>query len=252
MNKKTLLPIFFLALVAVFLGLIKFKSASSPKNLQPSVILSSNIQTDIQKSKSSVLGASDSAELSKGGVILGAKDSKVTVVEFSDPSCPYCAIAAGVNIPESFLQRYPGWQAPGPQLEKLAKEGKIQLVFRYFPGHGTAEKAMMAAWCAEDQKKEIFWSFLNNLFKSQSLLGDENIWLKIAQNLGLNSQEVKNCVDSGKYKERIVSDTEAFRQAALQLEGGENFGTPTFFINGRPVIGAQSFTELEKIINSEL
>jgi protein-disulfide isomerase len=260
MNNKVLPAIFLLIIFAIFLAGLKLQNLSAKKNPQ------SSPQPSVSASKTTVLGESTMLDLTKEGVVLGAKDSKVIVVEFSDPSCPFCAAAAGadnvlgkdengrdIKIISDYLQKkFPGWQAPGPELERLAKEGKILLVFRYFPGHGSGEKAMMAAWCAEDQKKEIFWDFLRNLFKSQSLLGDENTWMQIAKNLGLDSQTIKSCVDSGKYQEKLQKDAEAGRQAASQIEGSQGFGTPSFFINGRLVVGAQSFTDLEKIINMEL
>lgn len=213
-----------------------------------------------------VLGAAAMSNLTKGGVVLGAKDAKVTVVEFSDPSCPYCAAAAGadivvdkdetgkeIKIISDYLKKNdPAWEAPGPKLEELAKAGKIQLIFRYYPGHGTGEKAMQAAWCVEEQSSGKFWEFMNTAFKNKDKIETVDGVLSLVQQAGVDKNKVKSCLDSDKYQSRIQEDIQAAKEAASQLNDNQGFGTPTFFINGYQIVGAQPYKNFETIINQEL
>lgn len=252
MNSKTVVPVIVLLVIASFLVGTAWTKVTSKKEIaqiQPSPVAKQQAQASTQPQ---VLGASDMAELVKGGVVLGASDAKVTVVEFSDPSCPYCSIANGINVPESFLQRDPSWQAPGPELEKLAREGKIRLVFRYYPGHGTGEKAMQAAWCAAEQNQADFWKLLNIAFANQDKLNDLQFLGDQAGSLGLDKEKILACVGADKYKTRIQQDIQAGQQAAKIATGKEGFGTPSFFVNGKLVVGAQSFAVFKPIIDNQL
>jgi len=177
---------------------------------------------------------------------IGPADAKVTVIEFSDFQCPFCGAASGTHeaLIRQFNQQDPTWTAAVPELKKLAQEGKIRLVFRDFPLniHPDAPKAAEAAECAEEQDR--FWDYHDKLFENQEALSVDNL-KQYAKDLKLNTAAFNECLDSGKMKADV--DKDFADGAAVGVSG-----TPAFFINGRIVEGAQSFTALKKVIDEEL
>jgi protein-disulfide isomerase len=167
--------------------------------------------------------------------ILGDANAPVTIVEFSDFQCPFCASFFNETL---------------PQLQKdYIDTGKAKLIYKNLPItniHPYAERAAEAAECAEKQGK--FWEYHDTLFKNQQTWASENataIFKKYASNLGLNATEFDNCLDSNKYSSEISKD----------LQDGQNAGvtgTPTFFINGIRVVGAQPYSIFKQTIDSEL
>ena len=157
----------------------------------------------------------------------GPEDAPVTIVEFSDFECPYCA---RVN----------------PALEQVMGNfgGKVRLVFRQFPlaTHANAQKAAEAALCAREQDK--FWQMHDAMFKEQRSLGVEQLKEKAAR-LELDTTAFNECLDSSRHAEAVMADL----QAGIEL--GVT-GTPAFFINGRFLSGAQPYDEIAKIIEEEL
>lgn len=159
---------------------------------------------------------------------LGPATAPVTLVEFSDFECPFCA-----NL-FSTLKR----------VEK-AYEGKIKVVFRQFPLtsiHPNAQKAAEASLCANDQKK--FWEMHDSLFEAPKDLGVDAIKAR-ATRLQLDVPAFAACLDSNKYAEQVRLDL---------LEGSRLgvTGTPAIFVNGRFLSGAQPFEEIAKVIEEEL
>jgi len=161
------------------------------------------------------------------GPARGPEGAKVTIVEFSDFECPFCARAE-----ESVNQ----------VMEKYA--GKVRLVFRHFPlnFHPNAPKAAEASMCANDQGK--FWEMHKTLFANNKALGVEDL-KKHAATAGLDQAKFNECLDSGKMKGIVDADTKAGGEAGVS-------GTPAFFINGKLLSGAQPASEFEKIIDAEL
>lgn len=158
---------------------------------------------------------------------LGPADAPVTIIEFSDYQCPYC------NRVETTLKQV--FETYGDQ---------VRLVYRDYPlpFHTFAQKAAEAAECAEDQGK--FWEFHDKLFENQQSINTENMkqW---AKDLGLDSTKFDDCLDSGKYASEVQKDFEDGQAAGVS-------GTPTFFINGQKLVGAQPFTAFKSIIDGEL
>lgn len=104
-----------------------------------------------------------------------------------------------------------------------------------------------AAECAADQEK--FWEYHDKLYDSQSgenqgAFNKENL-KKFAQEIGLDTQAFNECLDSGKYMALIQEDTQAASSLGVK-------STPTFLINGQPVIGAQPFDVFQQTIESLL
>lgn len=177
---------------------------------------------------------------------LGPKNAKVTVVEFSDFECPYCGAAMGTHeeLIKRFKSQNPNWEAAGPKLEELAKQGKIRLVFKQFPFgiHSQAQPAAEASECANEQGK--FWDYHDALFANQERLG-ASLYTQLAENFDLDMDKFKNCIESTKYKQKVQDDLDYGQEIGVS-------GTPTFFINGVKLVGAQPFSALKQIIDKEL
>ncbi|MDQ7008412.1 MAG: thioredoxin domain-containing protein [Acidobacteriota bacterium] len=162
-----------------------------------------------------------------GNPAWGPKDAPVTIIEFSDFECPYCARA------EKTIDQIK---------EKYA--GKVRIVFRDFPlsFHRHAQKAHEAAACAGDQDK--YWEMHKLLFDNQKALAPEQL-VSYASQIGLDMDKFKACLDSGSKAEEIAADQKAGAAAGVS-------GTPAFFINGRFLSGAQPFEAFAQIIDEEL
>ncbi|HTT77481.1 MAG TPA: thioredoxin domain-containing protein [Candidatus Binataceae bacterium] len=157
----------------------------------------------------------------------GGKDAPVTMVEFSDFQCPYC-------------------RAAEPTVEAIRKKygDKVKFVYMDFPlgMHAHALDAASAAQCASDQGK--FWQYHDALFADQTKLAPADLKATAAR-LGLNTKKFDTCFDS-------QSKVPGIRKE--QAEGGAAgvAATPTFFINGREIEGAESMPVFQNIIDSEL
>jgi protein-disulfide isomerase len=158
---------------------------------------------------------------------MGPSSAKVTVVAFSDFQCPFCGRAV-------------------PTLKQVEDQykGKIRVAFKNMPlpFHEHAHLAAEAALAANEQGK--FWEMHDKLFANQQALTRADLE-KYAEDLGLNMSKFKAALDSGKFKERV--DREA--------KEGNSFGatgTPTFFINGHILVGAQPFDAFKSAIDAEL
>jgi protein-disulfide isomerase len=122
--------------------------------------------------------------------------------------------------------------------------GKVKLVYRDFPLdlHQNARKAAEAAECADEQGK--FWEFHDKLYENQNSLDNESL-KQYAKDMGLNTNQFNTCLDSGKMTQEVLKD----------FEDGSSYGvtgTPTLFINGIKVVGAQPYEFFKKIIDQEL
>jgi predicted DsbA family dithiol-disulfide isomerase len=164
---------------------------------------------------------------SSGQPARGPADAPVKIVEFSDFQCPYCGQMARILR----------------QLEALYPE-EIRLVFRDFPlpMHKDAVKAAEAAACAGDQGK--YWEMHDRLFAGQKNLTRADLD-RYAADAGLQAARFSACLDGGRH----AADWQKDRR------DGERYGvtgTPTLFINGRPVFGAATIQDLREVIDEEL
>ncbi len=196
----------------------------------------------------------------EGVITFGKKDSKVTFVEFSDPSCPYCHIAAGKN-PElnnsagaQFKLKADGgtYEPPVPEMKKLVDAGKAAFIWVYSPGHGNGELATKALYCAQEKGK--FWQvhdllmnskgydLLNNTVKNdKAQAGTLAAFTKSA----MKESDMKNCLESGKYDDVISRDT------AIATKFGVS-GTPGFVVNTQLFPGAYSFVDMKSVVDTAL
>lgn len=158
----------------------------------------------------------------------GPKDAKVTIVEFSDYECPFC---------ERFYQQ---------TLPQLLKDygDKVRFAFKDFPlpMHPQAQKAHEAAHCAGAQGK--YWEMHDMLFDNRSNLGVEAL-KRYGRNLGLNTEKFNQCLESGQFEKKVKDDMRVARSVGVN-------GTPTFFINGQRLVGAQPIEAFKDKIDAIL
>ncbi len=157
----------------------------------------------------------------------GRKNAPITMVVFSEFQCPFC-------------------KRIKPAFDKIeeAYGDKVKVVFKHNPlsFHKDAPLASEAALAAGAQGK--FWPMHDILFANQRNLKREDLE-KYAQEIGLNVGKFKSDLDSGKFKAQIKADQDEARKHGAR-------GTPTSFINGRKVRGAQPFERFKTVIDEEL
>ena len=165
-----------------------------------------------------------------GAPILGEEDAPVTIVEFSDFQCPYCA--------RFFEQTFPQLK------ENYIKTGKVKLAFRHLPlsFHQYAQKTAEASECANEQGK--FWEYHDTVFNNQDQLSD-TILSTWAGEIGLDVKKFDDCLESGKYKEKVQADSNDAGSYGVS-------GTPSFFVNGKLLVGAQPYEAFQQVIDAEL
>lgn len=193
----------------------------------------------------------------KNNIVFGDAKRKVLFAEFSDPSCPYCHIAAGKNtelLTGRFATKDSGgsYVPPVPEMKKLVDQGKAAYVWVYTSGHGNGELATQALYCAKDQNK--FWEVHDLLMSKEgyTLLNDtvQNDTAKIPQLADFLKNAVKvadmqQCLQSGKYAGRIQADQALASQYGVQ-------GTPNFFVNEKNYGGAYSFADMQSAVDAAL
>jgi protein-disulfide isomerase len=180
--------------------------------------------------------------------VLGEANAPVTIYEFSDFSCPYCEAAEGKSpTAEAMLKsKVPGWEAPVPLIVKnYVDTGKARIVFKYFPGHGAALQAHAVALGVKEQKPELFWTFKDRAMETPSDLSDMAKMKTLAVSLGADSAKLDAYITSQKYLIQLQKETEEGKAKGVS-------GTPTFFINGEEIAGAQPFSAFQKVIESKL
>ncbi|MBN1263625.1 MAG: thioredoxin domain-containing protein [Candidatus Pacebacteria bacterium] len=243
----------FLLLLAAFWGgslYTKFRNSETGQNQEPAVDLAARPtstpgSSQPEQGEEDSLGVQSRIKIEESAIVKGSAEAGVVIVEFSDPSCPYCAAAAGGNqqVIESLKSRIPGWEAPLPQIEKeYLEKGLVRLVFHYFPGHGAGMEAMKIIWCAAEQGKG--WEMKKVVYANQDEVGNKAALQVLSQGVDLNRSEFDRCLE----KDFSAKESE---EASLGREMGVS-GTPTFFINGQMLVGAQPYQSFKSIIDSEL
>jgi len=160
---------------------------------------------------------------------LGPEDAPVVIVEFSDYECPYCS-----RFRQETLDQI---------IDTFGDD--VLLVYRDFPLtqiHPHAQEAAEASECADDQ--DAFWAYHDLLFANQAALDTDSL-ISYAEELDLDVGLFTDCLESGKHTDEVVADLNDGRAYGVT-------GTPSFFINGVPLVGAQPFVSFENLINQEL
>lgn len=169
--------------------------------------------------------------------VLGDKNAKVTLVQFSDFQCPFC-------------RRF--FEETLPQIKKdYIDTGKVQLAFRHYPldFHPAAYPSALASECANEQGK--FWELHDTLFEEQAKQGAGTIQYTIddvktwATTISMDQTQFANCIDSNKYDAQVKEDLADAQQVGVS-------GTPATYVNGMLVSGAQPYSVFKTIIDQEL
>jgi protein-disulfide isomerase len=160
---------------------------------------------------------------------LGPDNAPITIIEFSDYQCPFCR----------------QWHEDSFSKIKETFGDQVRFVYRDFPLdslHPQAEPAAEAANCAREQDK--FWEYHDKLFSGEYELG-ETAYSQIAKDLKLDVAAFEKCLKEGKYKAEVQADYQYAANLGIR-------STPTFFINGIPLVGAQPFEVFQEVITKEL
>lgn len=165
--------------------------------------------------------------------VKGEEGAPITIVEFSEYQCPFC----GKYVEETYFQI---WEEYGDQ---------IRYIFRDYPlsFHQHAQTLAEVARCAGDQDQ--YWEMHDLIFENQEEWSSkQNIDADISgfvTQLGLDGDEFDSCLSSGKYTQAVKDNLQIGIEVGVQ-------GTPTFFINGQQLVGAQPFSAFQSIIDAEL
>ena len=174
--------------------------------------------------------------------VLGESDAQVTIIEFSDYQCPFC-------------RKF--WQETLPSIERdYISTGKVKLVYRDFPlgFHDGAIPYAKAANCAREKGgDEGYYKMHDKIFEEQNALDGGSVSSTV-QYVGLDTLKqwgkdigynIDSCMDSSNGADEIQKDLSDGTASGVQ-------GTPGFFINGRPLSGAQPYQAFKQIIDTEL
>jgi len=173
----------------------------------------------------------------------GNPDASITIVEFSDFQCPFCAKFHEITLPQ-IEQNY-------------ISTGKVNFVYRDFPIqsiHPNAVPAALASECADDQGK--FWEMHDMIFRNQrdwqglQIAQSASLFKEYAIEIGLNTDEFDSCMISGKHFEEIQNDLDDGRAYGVT-------GTPGFFIGNEKIgftklVGAQPYSSFQRVIEQQL
>lgn len=165
-------------------------------------------------------------ELDDGSPVKGAAKAAVTIVEFSDFECPFCAQVQ--DTLRQIMERY---------------GGEVRLVFKHLPseGHRNSLAAARASYCAGEQDR--FWQFHDGLFASRNL--SPEVFGEIGARLGLRREKFAACLSAEASRTAVVRDIEMARRYRID-------STPSFLVNGKLVKGALTFAEFQSLIEREL
>lgn len=196
----------------------------------------------------------------KAVVKFGDTNSKLVIVEVADPSCPFCHVAAGKN-PSLNTQINPRFKlvsdggtyvAPVPEIKKLIDQRKAAFAYIYTPGHGNGEMGTKALYCANESGK--FWEvhdllmsdkgydLLNNTVKNDKTKSGELVQFLAGV---INSNQLKSCIDSGKYDSKLTEETKLASDIRVE-------GTPAFFLNTTKYGGAFSWDDMKDVADAAM
>jgi protein-disulfide isomerase len=205
----------------------------NPMVLESKILIETPIQTDT-------------------AIVIGNKNAKVTLIEFSDFECPVCALMKGSpKLSAEFKAQSPDFVPTIPKvMEEYVDSGKVKYIFYNFPIdriHKSARAAHNAALCANEQ--DNFKAYSDELYNQREAWVDANntneVLTEFATDLGLIESQFTTCLDTQKYNSQIDEEM----QLALPYGVG---GTPTYFVNKQIISGLTDYETFSKIIESEL
>lgn len=254
-NPNYILIILLMA-VSFFSGYLLMKTTSLQKSLVEAKAQQAQPAAQQQAAPTTVSVDKVKPLFADGFIHFGNNKNKVLIVEITDPSCPYCHIAGGLN-PElsktaNFQYVSDGGQytPPVPEIRKLVDEGKASLAVLFSTGHGAGRLGMEALYCAFE--KGDFWpvhdklmsnagyDLLNNTVKNDRAQSQKLVDF-LAESI--DSSFLKTCLESSKYESKLVRDEQ-------EIAPGLGFqGTPHFIINDKIVNGAHDYKDIKAIID---
>jgi protein-disulfide isomerase len=164
----------------------------------------------------------------------GPEKADVVIVEYSDFQCPYCSRAH--ETVSQLLKQY---------------DGKVRLLYKHLPLtniHNWAEDAAVAASCVHNQNNQAFWTLADHLFTNQKTITKENVStkvLEVAKQANLDVAKLETCMKN--------KSTLPLVKAQEEEAGKLGFSsTPSFIVNGRPVVGAIPLEQFKQIIDEAL
>ena len=174
----------------------------------------------------------------EGNPFKGNLNADVVIEEFSSYQCPYCG--------RYFRETY------SDVMHRYVETGQVLYVFRDFPlsGQPQSPKAAESAQCAgEVGGAQAYWDMHDRLFEGQGEWSGRSrateIFKDYASELGLDATAFANCLDSGRAAEPVQIDAREGATRGVR-------GTPTFFINGQPLVGAQPINSFAAVIDRAL
>ncbi len=164
-----------------------------------------------------------------GAPTWGKADAKITLIEYSDFQCPYCARAD--KTVRKIKERY---------------KDQVRIVYKQYPlnFHKDAFRASEASLCANDQSSEFFWKLHDYMLFNPKKLSTEQIITQAAL-IGMDGPRFQQCLNSGRFTAKVNQEIAEGSKLGVQA-------TPMFFVNGITVRGAQPFEVFEEIIEEEL
>ncbi len=168
---------------------------------------------------------SPSGAVTETGILVGDPAAPVTMEEYSNFLCSACARFALLTLTEI--------------KKDYISTGKVKMIIYIYPPYELGK----AALCAQEQNK--FTEYHDYVFNHQGQITGEKDLKDFAANAGLDSAKFDACYDSGKYNDKVAKWYEEGTQRGVD-------STPTFFINGQKLVGAQDYDEFKKIIDQKL
>ena len=241
-KKDRFLPVSILIAAVVIGGAIVFSTLYHP-GAAPSAGTGTNPSggTGTAGETAGSLTPSQVMTLGSRDEVLGSANAPVTMIEYGDYQCPYCGLFFSQTEPQ-IIQNY-------------VNTGKVRLIFRNFPFLGPESTAAAeAAECATDQGKT--WAYHDALY--QAKVGDvakggseddgfftRAEFLALAQKTGLDVTKFTQCVDNNADSNVVSADVSSAAAAGVN-------STPTFFINGTQVLGANPYATFQQAIETAL
>lgn len=186
-----------------------------------------NMQKNIEKEIDEKIESPLKPTINKEDILKGSVDAPLTIVEYSDFECPFCA--RGNQTISNLISKYPG---------------QVRLVFKHLPlsFHQNAQIAAQYFEAVKLQDKSKALEFHKTLFANQDKLKKGETYLKeVVKKLNLNATKIGKAINSKKVKDKIENDIAEAKKFGMR-------GTPGYIVNGVPVRGAYPLQHFEMIM----
>lgn len=239
--RQALLGVFVLGIAAGFMGGIAAPLELDTTNTE-TVETDTPSQNENDNPSPSPSDNSDGVNMDQieleGEPVQGQEDAPVTLVMYEDFECPFC-------------QRFE--QNAVPQIvSNYVESGDVKLVWKDYPLaqlHPWAEPAAAAMECVyREGGDEAFWAVKDRVFENQKSISTSNVETKIKQYAseeGVSKEAVQSCIDNDNPMEEVNQDKQEGSSLGVS-------GTPTVFVGGQKIVGAQPYSKFETAIESAL